>query len=200
MFASTRLFHSVIFCIALTGSMTAQADMALKFFGTATGNELSELALELIADTGESIAGFACFELPILSLKNGKDVGFGVDCLSVFDDTGDLMGEGLQLEAKTFFFLPKGTLVNHGCTSVRPFFEGVGDSGVTHMTGSIGPAELGGENPPGPTECVNANGIVYADRGMKKFLDGSVRLSGAVNLSEVDEGIITFSCLFVLAD
>ena len=68
------------------------------------------------------------------------------------------------------------------------------------MTGSIGPAEFGGVNPPllnSPCEAVE--GIVHATKGMKKFLDGSVRLSGAVNLMSFP-GVITFSCMFVLED
>jgi hypothetical protein len=90
-------------------------------------------------------------------------------------------------------------LVNNGCTSVRPFFAGVGDSGVTHMTGSIGPDELGGNNPPlTDSPCETAGGIVHSTRGLRRFADGEVRLSGAVNLSQAGDGVITFSCIFVI--
>ena len=69
------------------------------------------------------------------------------------------------------------------------------------MTGSIGPAELGGDNPPEVgTPCESTGGIVYATKGMSKFSDGAARLSGAVNLSNAGAGEITFSCLFVLSE
>ena len=111
---------------------------------------------------------------------------------------GDAAGDGLQIEAKTFFFLPQGTVVNHGCTSVRPFFSGVGDTGATHITGSIGPAEFGAEpNADMPLVCQDAGGIVYTDRGFTNH-GGSARLSGAVNLTNAGAGEITFSCVFVL--
>ena len=187
----------LIFLSLSLASMSVNADMALKFFGTATGGELSELATALMAETDVDVDGFACFELPILNLASGNPVGIGVDCLNIFygDDSGAMV------EAKSFFFLPRGTLVNHGCTSVRPFWEGVGDSGVTHMTGSIGPSELGGSDSPlAGSPCVGADGVIYATEGMKKFLDGAVRLSGAVNLSNLGDGVVTFSCLFVLSD
>ena len=135
---------TLLFIMIALASASAQADMALKFLGTADANDLSQLAQDLMADTGIAVSGdFGCFELPVFDLESGNPVGIGVDCLNIFD--GD--DSGAMIEAITFFFLPRGTLVNHGCTSVRPFWAGVGDSGVTHMTGSIGPAELGGNNP-----------------------------------------------------
>ena len=182
----------------MMASVSAQADMALKFIGTADGGDLSQLAQDLMEDTGVAVSGdFDCFELPVFDLESGNPVGIGVDCLNVFD--GD--NSGAKIEAITFFFLPRGSLVSHGCTSVRPFWAGVGDSGVTHMTGSISPAELGGDNPPvAGTPCESTGGIVYATKGMSKFSDGAARLSGAVNLSNAGAGEITFSCLFVLSE
>ena len=189
----------ILILISLSlASMSVHADMALKFVGTATGGDLSPLAAELMAETGVPVSGdFGCFELPILDLGSGNPVGIGVDCLNVFHAEE----AGLKIEALSFFFLPRGTLVNHGCTSVRPFWDGIGNSGVTHMTGSIGPAELGGDNPPAAeTPCESTGGVIYATKGMKKFLNGETRLSGAVNLSNAGNGVITFSCLFVLSD
>ena len=142
--------------------------------------------------------GFACFELPLLDIESGHQRGVGVDCLNVFDAGGDAEGSGLQIEAKTFFFLPQGLIVNHGCTSVRPVFSGVGDAGTTHITGSIPPGEFGGE--PGefqPDICQDAGGIILTTGGFKNFT-GEVRLSGAVDLSSAGDGEITFSCLFLL--
>lgn len=175
-----------------------RADLAVKFFGTAIGGDLSEAAERAIQESGVDVTGFGCFELPLHDLETGHKVGVGVDCLNVFDVTGDAAGDGLQIEAKTFFILPQGVIVNHGCTSVRPFFGGVGDTGVTHMTGSIGPGEFGATPDASmPAQCAEANGIVYTSKGFGNT-SGEARLSGAVNLSNVADGEITFSCLFVV--
>ncbi len=116
----------------------------------------------------------------------------------MFNAAGDSNGAGLEIEAKTFFFLPQGLIVNHGCTSVRPMFAGVGDAGATHITGSIPPGEFGGApGGPQPVVCQDAGGIILATDGFANH-SGEVRLSGAVNLSNVGSGEITFSCLFVL--
>jgi len=171
----------------------------VKFLGRATANDLSPEIKDAVEETNIDIDGFLCFELPLFDLSSGREIGVGVDCLNPFNADGDDAGDGLQLEAKTFFFLRRGTIVNHGCTSVRPFFAGVGDGGVTHMTGSIPPSEFGVEpNQDAPPVCTAAGGIIYTDRGFKNS-EGTTRLSGAVNLSEVDQGVITFSCAFVIA-
>ncbi len=192
---------SIFVLLAVALALPANADMAVKFIGTADATAATDLSPEIaqaIADSGVNVAGFACFELPLLDLETGHPVGIGVDCLNPFDDTGDVHGAGIQIEAKTFFFFPKGLIVNHGCTSVRPFFSGVGDAGVTHMTGSIGPDELDGAFGGGqPAQCANADGIIFTSGGFKNHV-GEVRLSGAVNLSKFNTGEITFSCLFTL--
>ena len=195
-----RLMLSTFVLLAVALAMPANADMAVKFIGTADATPADELSPEIaqgIEDSGVDVEDFACFELPLVDLETGRTVGIGVDCLNPFDDTGDVNGAGIQLEAKTFFFFPKGLIVNHGCTSVRPFFSGVGDAGATHMTGSIGPAELDGAfGADPPPECENLGGVVYTSGGFKNHV-GEVRLSGAVNLSAFPP-TITFSCLFTL--
>jgi hypothetical protein len=191
---------SIFVLLAVILALPANADMAVKFIGTADATAASDLSPEIaqaIEDSGVDVGGFACFELPLEDLETGHTVGIGVDCLNPFDDTGDVNGAGIQIEAKTFFFFPKGLIVNHGCTSVRPFFSGVGDAGVTHMTGSIPPDELGGafgDDP--PTQCQNLGGIIYTSGGFKNHV-GQVRLSGAVDLSNFTP-TISFSCLFTL--
>jgi hypothetical protein len=188
----------VILAMACLVAAPASADLGVKFFGTATAGDLSPEIAQAVADSGVDLAGFGCFELPLLDLETGHEQGVGVDCLKVFDDTGDANGAGLQIEAKTFFFLPQGLIVNHGCTSVRPMFLGVGDAGTTHITGSIPPGEFDGL--PGgipPTECLGAGGIILTTGGFRSF-GGEVRLSGAVNLSNAGNDEITFSCLFIL--
>lgn len=192
-----RLLQVAVLAGFTTLSATpAQAQIAVKFFGTAQAGQLSPAIAAAVDGSGVDVSGFLCFEAPLVDLTTGHAAGIGVDCLNVFDGAGDSAGDGLQLEAKTFFFLPQGLLVNHGCTSVRPMFAGVGDAGVTHITGSVGPGELGGALHPIP-QCAGAGGLVLATGGFKNFT-GETRLSGAVNLSRAGEGIITFSCIFTI--
>ena len=182
--------------ILVAAAPQAGAATAVKFFGTAQANELSPQIEQAMARSGVDLEGFDCFELPLYDLASEGQIGIGVDCLHVFDGAGDVNGAGLQIEAKTFFFLPHGLIVNHGCTSVRPFFPGVGDAGATHITGSIPPGEFGVE--PSPiAECEDAEGVILATRYFRQS-EGEVRLSGAVDLSNAGTGEITFSCLFVL--
>mgnify|MGYP001818116432 FL=1 len=186
---------AVVACLTV---VPASADIGVKFLGTATGGDLSPAIAEAVSDSGVDVNGFACFELPLIDLETGHQRGVGVDCLNVFDDGGDVHGAGLQIEAKTFFFLPQGLIVNHGCTSVRPAFMGVGDAGTTHITGSIPPGEFGGPSGgPGPVICQETEGVVLRTGGFA-YQTGEVRLSGAVNLSNAGAGEITFSCLFLL--
>jgi hypothetical protein len=174
----------------------ASAGLAVKFVGTAQAGDLSPKIAQAIERSGVDVEGFACFQLPLFDLASGRPLGIGVDCLNPFDTLGDPAGDGLQIEAKTFFFLKKGLIVNHGCTSVRPFFAGVGDAGVTHMSGSIPKSEFGVEPSPIPA-CEEAGGVILTTRSFRQS-SGEVRLSGAVNLSNADAGEITFSCMFVL--
>lgn len=170
----------------------------VKFYGLANANVISNNIASKITRTNIDLTGYDCFELPVLDPASGKKQGVGVDCLRPIDTAGDAKGEGLQMEAITFFFFKNGTLVNHGCTSVRPFFEGVGDTGVTHLTGSIGPSEFGAlPSNNAPEACKVDQGIIYSS-GAYRGSPGSVRLSGAVNLSNANNGQIKFSCLFVL--
>ena len=195
---NTAIIILAIAALAALGATPVHADIAVKFSGTATGGELSPEIAQAVAESGVDVAGFGCFELPIYDLQTGHQQGVGVDCLNVFDAAGDGEGSGLQIEAKTFFFLPQGLIVNHGCTSVRPMFAGVGDAGATHITGSIPPGEFGGApGEPQPAICQETGGIILTTGGFKNFA-GEVRLSGAVNLSNAGAGEITFSCLFLL--
>ena len=193
------------FCVvALFGANLAQAkDLALKFLGTPTANDLSVAAQDAIDDFVANglvfnQGDFACFEAPLYDLSTGRRVGVGVDCLAPtpidLSDSQNLLDTGvpaglafgLQIEAFTFFLLPGGNLVNHGMTSAQPFFPTVGDAlgSVTHMTGSIPSGMLPG-------------GVEAATGRLRTWIGTQVRLSGAVNLSLPDDRIF-FSCLFVI--
>lgn len=188
-------------------TVPAYADIPIKFFGDLVADELSPKYAKVVDKFFENDPrdreDFACFEGNLLSLFHGGKVGVGVDCLNLGQipdtTTGDTPNFGtivntldasVAIDAVTFFFLPGGYLVSDGNTSVRPFFQGVGNGdgtpgagSVTHMTGSI----------PGKTPTVVAATGFY--RKLKN--GGNVRLSGAVNLG-LPDGRVFFSCLFVI--
>jgi hypothetical protein len=180
-------------------SKSYNSGIAVKFFGLGTAGKLSTSITKAIINSNIDVTGFDCYQLPILDPATSIKRGIGVDCLRPISASGDTRGEGLQLEAITFFFFKEGTLVNHGCTSVRPFFEGIGDSGVTHMTGSIGFSEFGvAANINAPDVCKTSQGIIFSSGAFRR-ITGEARLSGAVDLKNASNGEIRFSCLFVLS-
>ena len=87
----------------------------------------------------------------------------------------------MLLTATTFFYFPGGTLVSQGLVTVQPKVDGLEE--FTHVTGAA----------PAPSE----NNVIYGDRKFKKAT-GSVRLSGLVNLSQFDFGVIDFDCVFII--
>lgn len=194
-------------------ALPAHADIAVKFFGEIEKDQLSpkfKAVVDNFFDNDSRVReGFFCYQGDLLDLQNGRKVGTGVDCLSIagIDDhtTGDTDTDPLPpdfgqlsntadvsaaVDAVTFFFLPGGYIVSDGLTTVRPFFEGIGngdgtdDEGmVTHITGSV----------PGQTP-----NIVAATGRFSRLADtGNVRLSGAVNLGDAPD-VLFLSCLFVI--
>lgn len=126
-----------------------------------------------------------CFKVQLVNLKNKKEIGTAVDCLSQID--GDNPGGGIKLVGTTYFKTPHGKLVTRGETTVQPVLqETVTPSGVemTHITGASS----------------KDNSVLYST-GRFKNSKGTVRLSGMVNLTDFtgDEGSpMTFDCLFVI--
>jgi hypothetical protein len=118
-----------------------------------------------------------CFDVGLYD-SAGKMIGTATDCLSDITPVGD----GLALVGTTIFNLPNGTFVTRGSTTVQPLTTS-GASPATHITGAI--AEDG------------TNGVLYGTGAFEGF-KAQVRLSGAVNMSEVDSGIIVFDCLFMV--
>ena len=182
-----------ILTLALLAAVAVPADaaIAVRFIGTATPNDFSALSNSQMTEIdeffdspnlgkGRTLDQFACFVLPLEDLQSNATIGLGADCLAITPSDG-----GLEIDAVTFFFFPAGTIVADGMTSVRPFFEdiGDGDGAVTHITGSF-PADTG----PG--------GIVHGTGEFEGAKGGRARLSGAVNLG-LESGVY-FSCLFVL--
>jgi len=119
-----------------------------------------------------------CFDVGLYN-SAGMQIGTATDCLSNITGVGD----GLALVGTTIFNLPNGTFVTRGNTTVQPLTTG-GTSPATHITGAL--SEDG------------TNGVLYGTGAYEGF-EAQVRLSGAVNMSEVDSGIIVFDCLFMVS-
>jgi hypothetical protein len=137
-----------------------------------TGNQFTQLGL-VVPD------GVLCFDIDLVDAKTDRVIGSGSDCLSAITPSEN---GGMALTATSFFHFPGGTLVSQGLVSVQPKFHGLDE--YTHVVGAA----------PSPSE----NNVIYAD-GEFKDAAGSVRLSGLVNLSRLQEfGIINFDCVFII--
>ena len=136
-----------------------------------SGNQFT--ALGLVAPPG-----VLCFDMDLVNAKTGKVIGRGSDCLS--DITPSDNG-GMALTATSFFHFPGGTLVSQGLVTVQPKLHGLEE--FTHVTGAA------------PSQSIN--NVIYGD-GKFKDADGSVRLSGLVNLSRFGSGYIDFDCVFII--
>jgi hypothetical protein len=120
-----------------------------------------------------------CFDVDLYN-ASGQKIGTATDCLSEITPVGD----GLALIGTTIFRLPNGTFVSRGYTTVQPVTTSV-PTPATHTTGAI------------PVD--GSNGVLYGTGAFAGFA-AQVRLSGAVNMSQLDsDGLITFDCLFAIA-
>ena len=223
--------RTVLAAALLVGAFSASADAALVLQFKGTGDlitlaeALSIAGVDLATDTTldqATIDNFStigqnnfvgCYAVPMIDLSTGLAVGNGIDCLRALAAGPD----GAQLEALSLFAFTgtgRGAIVTLGKTSVRPFFEGIGDAngGVTHITGSI---------PSGPGGIVGGTGSFADATGMARvsgavtgsipsgpggivggtgsFADatGMARVSGAVNLQSFP-AVTTFDCAWVL--
>jgi hypothetical protein len=135
-----------------------------------------------MAEIPETDAGTTeglCFAVDLVDLATGNVIGDATDCLSDINPDGD----GMSLTGTTTFNFPGGTLVSRGVTTVQPVLDGSVD--FTHITGAV------------PQDGDNS---VLSGSGRFNGASGQVRLSGAVNLAELDsDGKITFDCVFVLS-
>ena len=155
------------------GGPGADPALVVRLVGTAEA-EIQDLS-DLTDAPGADEA--LCFDLVMEDARTGKVIGTATDCLINVQEVGD----GLSLTAITIFNFPGGTLINEGQTTVQP--TTIGSNPVTHITGAI------------PDPGVNT---FVGGTGRFANATGSVRLSGAVNLSDVGDGIISFDCLFVV--
>jgi hypothetical protein len=124
-----------------------------------------------------------CWDLDMFDAASGRKVGTATDCLSEFtNDPG--VGETFALTGTTTFNFNNGSFSISGRTTVQPVVEG--SINFTHITGALPASD-------------DVNGVV-AGTGTGAFTNFSAnaRLSGAVNLSLLGSGMISFDCLFVI--
>lgn len=149
-----------------------RVNLTMRLLGTAVGYEST--VPDIDGDGFDDPA--TCFDVEVFNAATGLKMGDGTDCLSNITPAGD----GLQIVGTTYFKLPGGTLISRGNTSVQPTTWG--SPTVTHITGAI----------PSP-----GDNSVLAGTGAFKGAKGEVRLSGAVNMSNIANGEISFDCLFI---
>ncbi|GAB3524115.1 hypothetical protein [Photobacterium alginatilyticum] len=125
-----------------------------------------------------------CFDVDLKEIATGELVGTATDCLSNIEDGPN---GGLQLVGTTFFKFPNGTIVTRGDTTVQPVNKPIvtpeGEE-ITHITGASS----------------DENAVIKTS-GDFAWYQGTVRLSGMVNLTDFGGGVgdpIFFDCLFVL--
>jgi hypothetical protein len=147
----------------------------LQFAATAVGEERP---IPPIPGSGTSTG--LCFDGDLVDLATRRVIGTATDCLADIVGGPDV---GMALVGTTTFNLPGGTLTSRGLTTVQPILTDPTETPITHTTGAVPNA--------------GANSII---EGTGRFANatGSVRLSGAVNLSNLDNGEITFDCVFVI--
>ena len=136
-----------------------------------SGNQFTQLGLV-------APEGVLCFDIDLVDVKTGDVIGSGSDCLSAITPSAN---GGMSLTATSFFHFPGGTLVSQGLVTVQPKFHGL--EAFTHVVGAA----------PSPSE----NNVIYGD-GKFKDANGSVRLSGLVNLGRLGSGYIDFDCVFII--
>ena len=135
------------------------------------------------ADLGLGDVG-TCFTGDLVDLKTNNVIGTAVDCLDNITDVSGAQPAGTQLtlDGTAFFNFPEGQLVSEAKTTVSALQYNPGlQDGFTHATGS-------------PAPSVGSN-IISGTEAFQNA-DGTVRLSGLVNLHE--NGNISFDCVFVI--
>ena len=159
-------------CSSATAEEETSMIVALRGQATAAPRTLSDLPGSLEA---------TCFDgIQMIEVKTGKVIGTAEDCLSNITPVGD----GMSVTGTTFFkFTEGGTLISRGDTSIQP--TTIGSAAFTHITGAI-PA-------PGSNQVIGGTDSY-------QNVSGTVRLSGAVNLSLLEsDGKITFDCIFEIS-
>jgi hypothetical protein len=176
------MFTLVLFALATSPLMAHGKTIVVQLLGKADGF----LRPVPAPDGGQRPDDAICFQVPMFDVPTGLQLGTALDCLSDIVDDED---GGVTLTDTTIFRFPRnGRLVSYGRVSIRELRDTESAPASTHITGSV-PL-------PGTKNIITR-------RGTQRFegATGSVRLSGAVNMSEFfgnPNEPIAFNCLFVI--
>lgn len=155
--------------------------LVLRLFGTGEGRVKTDSDPSAVPDDA------LCFDVDLFDATTNRQVGTATDCLSEVDIIGTDPGGSpiIRLRGTTVFDFGRGNrFVTQGLTTVQPTTHG--SDPVTHITGAI----------PDP----GSNGVIDGEGRFDGFA-AEARLSGAVNLAELGDGVggfITFDCIFVI--
>ena len=175
------MFTLVLFALATSPLMAHGKTIVVQLLGSATGETRI-----VTGDTGDPVSA-NCFDVDLVLPASGMVIGTASDCLSNATDYEPQFGnKPVELTDTTIFNLPGGAIVSVGRVSIQPVIDPASAPTRTHITGSV---------PEAGTKTI------LPEQGTRRFKNrtGSVRLSGAVNMSKFDsDNIIDFDCLFVI--
>jgi len=178
----------IIWLVASMGGLIAVAcstASGASFQETTTGKQIAVVLAGTATGETRDINGspMECFDVNLLDPANGNVIGKGTDCLDL--NSIEMIGDdgGMLVSNTTFFKFDDGTIVSLSRTVIQPVSDPLPASGPTHITGEISC----GEN-------------ILAEMGTGKYqgVKGNTRLSGAVDMSKMGEGVVTFDCIFVI--
>ena len=122
-----------------------------------------------------------CWDIDMFDAASGRKVGTATDCLSEFTNPPGV-GETFALTGTTTFNFNNGSFSISGRTTVQPVVEG--SINFTHITGALPASDV-------------VNGVIAGTgTGAFRNFSANARLSGAVNLTNLGSGEISFDCLF----
>lgn len=158
--------------IACSTAAEAKSPFVVELVGTATGE------VRTINGTEQT-----CFDVNMIDPSTGLSIGTATDCLDMTTVTPIGDTPGFTVINTTFFNFEDGTIVSRSHTTIQPASDPLPTSGATHITGEI----ASGNN-------------ILSDMGSGRFkgATGSTRLSGAVDMSKMGDGVVTFACIFVI--
>ena len=165
--------------------------MVLNFRGGDVAEPLEVPDTFGVGDSANGLLASNCFTADVFDLASGERLGTAEDCISEIAVGGSTAsGSGVQVVGTTIFELDgRGRLVIQGMTSVQPVNWPTTNGSVrfTHVTGANSPDDA----------VIDGDGV-FANTGDFVGAEARVRLSGQVDLARIEEGRITFDCIFVV--
>ena len=137
-------------------------------------------------EVGGPGSGVLDFDTLLVDPTSGRYLGTGTDrlLLTTIEGGDPFAGESFVMTNQTTFDLPGGTITTQNRTTVAPFVQGSTgpfETAVTHSTSDF------------------SRGVILSGTGRYAGISGSVKLAGAVDMSQFTGGPgspIGFNCLF----